>query len=564
MAGNDFKIIISAQDKATASIKRINDSISKLTRPFEDVQKSMASVGKELSRNPVVRGLRSVEKAAGSVASSIAKIAPPMAALVGVGTIAGIGMLVTEWGKLGFELSKTSSLLDVSASSLHTLRGAAQLAGVSSEELTGGLSGLQTTLQDARWGRNNAVAGLMSRLGMSFHQTANGSVDVIKSFEDIADAIAAQKDVGAKHTLARSFGVEAELPYLMKSREERRKLREEAQRLNPFLDPKKAEAYAEQIFKMDLAMSGLKNTIGSSLIPVLQPLVQQFTEWVALNQKPIGENLGVWVKKMADYFKSGEFDATLKKVESVGNALVVVAEGVLKAVEAYNRLRPPDLPDNLKYNSVFTNRNGAARGRRDVSGTISGTSTAGGASAGNFGMHYNDPALDAYANLVEERNGLPKNLLNGIKNFGEKSDPGAVSPKGARGVMQFMPGTWGQYGKGDPSNPYASIDAGGAYLKDLMKRYNGNVDASLTEYNGGTKQAQAVAAGGQPWAPETKNYLSRVHSGMEKMNGSPQEHNFTMTIAGLPAGTSATVKNTTTGQNMPVRVATGMPQMSMP
>lgn len=129
-------------------------------------------------------------------------------------------------------------------------------------------------------------------------------------------------------------------------------------------------------------------------------------------------------------------------------------------------------------------------------------------------MRYDDPKLNEYAAKVEQENGLPPGLLNAIKNRGERSNSDQVSPAGAKGVMQFMPETWGQYGKGEITNPYDSIDAAGRYFVDLLKRYNGNVDAAITEYNGGIKQARAVQAGGSPSATETINYLARVKEGI--------------------------------------------------
>lgn len=127
-----------------------------------------------------------------------------------------------------------------------------------------------------------------------------------------------------------------------------------------------------------------------------------------------------------------------------------------------------------------------------------------------IGVRYDDPKLNEYAEKVNREYGLPPGLLNAIKNKGERSNSDQVSPKAAKGVMQFIPDTWKQYGKGDPQNPYDSIDAAGRYFADLMKRYGGNVDAAITEYNGGVMQARAVQRGGVPTAAETIAYLARV------------------------------------------------------
>jgi hypothetical protein len=124
-------------------------------------------------------------------------------------------------------------------------------------------------------------------------------------------------------------------------------------------------------------------------------------------------------------------------------------------------------------------------------------------------LKYNDPRLDAYASATAERYGVPPAILLAIKNAGEKSDPTAVSPKGAKGVMQFMPGTAKEMGLADATDPVASIDAGARYLKKLHDAY-GSWDAAVAHYNGGGAQAAIVRGGGRPTYNETAGYLDRV------------------------------------------------------
>lgn len=124
-------------------------------------------------------------------------------------------------------------------------------------------------------------------------------------------------------------------------------------------------------------------------------------------------------------------------------------------------------------------------------------------------LRYDAPQLDAYATQVAQANGVPPAMLLFIKNQGERSNSNQVSPAGAKGVMQFTDPTFAKFGKGDPTDPINSIDAAGAYAKDLLQRYNGDVRAAVTEYNGGVAQAKAVHAGGAPTDPETVGYLQR-------------------------------------------------------
>lgn len=141
-------------------------------------------------------------------------------------------------------------------------------------------------------------------------------------------------------------------------------------------------------------------------------------------------------------------------------------------------------------------------------------------------LPYNSPSLDAYATQVAQQNGVPPAFLLFIKNAGERSNSDQVSSAGAKGVMQFIDDTWTTYGKGaDPTDPVASINAAGAYARDLLNRYNGNVRAAAAEYNGGVSQAKRVMAGLEPNKPETAAYLKRL----DNYRVSPDEMRFTPT-----------------------------------
>jgi soluble lytic murein transglycosylase-like protein len=129
-------------------------------------------------------------------------------------------------------------------------------------------------------------------------------------------------------------------------------------------------------------------------------------------------------------------------------------------------------------------------------------------------VKYNDPRLDEFTGVVEQRYKLPPGLLLAIKNAGERSNTGQVSSAGAKGVMQFIDNTRKSYDH-DPGNPFASIDAAGRYFSDLLSRYDGNVKAAITEYNGGVVQARNVMKGGNPTAKETIDYLARIKSYMQ-------------------------------------------------
>lgn len=105
----------------------------------------------------------------------------------------------------------------------------------------------------------------------------------------------------------------------------------------------------------------------------------------------------------------------------------------------------------------------------------------------------------------------------------------AVSPKGARGLMQFMPETAARYGLRNPNDPKTAIDAAAHYLRDLLDRFGGRVDLAIAAYNAGegavesfrtgrplllrtgkVVNARGLITGGVPPYPETQAYVSQI------------------------------------------------------
>ena len=86
-------------------------------------------------------------------------------------------------------------------------------------------------------------------------------------------------------------------------------------------------------------------------------------------------------------------------------------------------------------------------------------------------------------------------------------DPGAVSPAGAQGIAQFMPGTAAAYGLADPFDPGAAIMAQAHLMSDLIRRF-GSPELALAAYNAGP--APVAACKCVPDYPETRAYVSRI------------------------------------------------------
>lgn len=98
-------------------------------------------------------------------------------------------------------------------------------------------------------------------------------------------------------------------------------------------------------------------------------------------------------------------------------------------------------------------------------------------------------------------------------------DPQAVSPKGARGLLQLMPATAKRFGVGRDSihDPERNLDAGVRYVKWLGERFEGELPLVLAGYNAGEGMVDRYE--GVPPFRETTNYIKRIYGflGLEQL-----------------------------------------------
>ena len=102
---------------------------------------------------------------------------------------------------------------------------------------------------------------------------------------------------------------------------------------------------------------------------------------------------------------------------------------------------------------------------------------------------------------------LPESLLKAVVQVESGGNVRAVSPKGAQGLMQLMPGTARELGVSDPFDPEQNVRGGAAYLAKQIERF-GDLPRALAAYNAGPGAVQKH--GGVPPYRETQHYVSRV------------------------------------------------------
>jgi soluble lytic murein transglycosylase-like protein len=121
-----------------------------------------------------------------------------------------------------------------------------------------------------------------------------------------------------------------------------------------------------------------------------------------------------------------------------------------------------------------------------------------------------DTIYDPFIERVAQEYRLSPGLIKAVALVESGFDPHAVSPKGAQGLMQLMPGTASDYGVDDAFDPLQNLRAGSAHLRRLLDEFDGDLTLALAAYNAGASTVRRH--GGVPDYAETKEYLRRVRA----------------------------------------------------
>jgi soluble lytic murein transglycosylase-like protein len=116
-----------------------------------------------------------------------------------------------------------------------------------------------------------------------------------------------------------------------------------------------------------------------------------------------------------------------------------------------------------------------------------------------------DSAATPLVDGAAKTQGVDAKLLRAVIDQESGFHPCAISPKGAQGLMQLMPGTAAVFQVADPFDPKQNIEAGAKYLKHLLNKNGGDVAKALGAYNAGPNSDDPASR-----IPETKAYVDAI------------------------------------------------------
>jgi soluble lytic murein transglycosylase-like protein len=149
-------------------------------------------------------------------------------------------------------------------------------------------------------------------------------------------------------------------------------------------------------------------------------------------------------------------------------------------------------------------------GRKVFYNTPSFNSTNTGSDSAVYAIYYSSKATN-YVDLIQtvsSQYSVDAELVKAMVQVESNYNPWAVSPKGARGLMQLMPATAIRYGVREIFDPQQNVDGGVRYLRDLLNLFSGDLTLTIAAYNAGEGAVQKY--NDVPDYEETQNYVRKV------------------------------------------------------
>lgn len=317
-SGGTLAVTLTAIDRITAPLSRIQANALR-------VQTSMGRLAGALGN---VTGLTLLANGARNAARFLGQIVPPLGALTAASSIAGVLHLASSWSSFATSLGNTAYRVQSTASGLLVLQGAARLAGVSAEDMASGMEGLGDALSDAVGGRDSTALQYFTMLGVAMRDASGHARTAGEALPEVADGIARIADPRLQARVMSAMRLPASLlPFLKQGAAGLRQWEADARRFGLVTEQGTEAAKAFELAQTRLRMAGegLVNTISARLAPVLTPLIERLSNWIAANRELIGQRVEEIVTRLAG---AVERFVTSGGLERIGDSLAAIGSGI--------------------------------------------------------------------------------------------------------------------------------------------------------------------------------------------------------------------------------------------
>jgi hypothetical protein len=286
MAG--YSVTYSVVDEATAKIEAINKRIQQLRAPLEHQQRALAKFVDVSGLNQIAAGFTRIAKSGIEAFGSLARVVPPLAAITGATSIAGMVKLVSEFGAWGDTLARNAEQVNLTKSSFYDLQRAAEAAGGDTANMTQGLKDLTMAMGNAATGQAPRFVQRLTNAGKSLFDVNHHLRDTGDVLGDVLDDINSSTNAFDRHNKAVDYGGDSLDRLAEDFRRSGKPLAEWRAGLDANqLDLEKAARAGLEYNRAMGELNGSFREVGVELATAFTPLIHEFAIWVRDHKKEI-------------------------------------------------------------------------------------------------------------------------------------------------------------------------------------------------------------------------------------------------------------------------------------
>lgn len=331
MANKGVKVTITAVDRASQTLERINAKTAAMQAPYRRMAASINRFSNVHGLTSLRNGLTNVARAGAGAFQTLGQIVPVMGILTGAASVAGIYKLATAWGQFGTNLRTAANNMGMAPSRLMAMQNAARLSGGSGEAVSSALQGLTQTRWEATHGFAPEAIVQFKALGISLRELQHLKPD--EMFERVAKRIRAIRDPAAKMIAATQvFGGAAQglMPILQQTEAQYQANIKAAYRFGVMnrAGADAADRLRQAQTGLELAVKGFGFSLAQSVEPVIRPVVEHMADWIAANRAWVAQDITGYVKQFVTWLQAIKWDQVKNGIKSIYDRALRVVDAL--------------------------------------------------------------------------------------------------------------------------------------------------------------------------------------------------------------------------------------------
>lgn len=320
--GPEIAIDVAADDNATATLTRLRATMASLSGPIQGVTSAISKIAERGNFQAIANQVGRVGGAFSNLASQATRVVAPVAAIGGALSLGGVGASVQGFIQRTGELADASARLGVSVEDLQEFRYAAGLVGVEAGEMDSALERLNKGIAEVADGKNADLGALLSRMGISVRDASGEVRSAADLMPQLAQAFEKNGNAALRTRMAMElFGKSGAslVPLLSQGAKAMEESREEARRLGVMNEDavKAGDDLGDGFQRLGTAIQGMADAIGTRLAPVLTPMVEDLTKWIAANREIVGAKVAEVVERLGTAIGKVDFSAFFDRVQEL-------------------------------------------------------------------------------------------------------------------------------------------------------------------------------------------------------------------------------------------------------